>query len=132
MLGKRIKKYRKEKGITQKELAKRIGKSYSLVQKYELDITQPPLEVILKLADALEVPIAYLLSGSLYPQTVFYNNNGIVKVEPGVPDDVAQLVGLSSDNKAQLLEAFDKLNEEGQNKAVERVEELTEIPKYKK
>lgn len=132
MLGKRIKKYRKEKGITQKELAKRIGKSYSLVQKYELDITQPPLEVIIKLADALEVPIAYLLSGSLYPQTVFHDDNGIVDVVPGVPEDVAQLVGLSSDNKAQLLEAFDRLNEEGQNKAVERVEELTEIPKYKK
>lgn len=32
----------------------------------------------------------------------------------------------------QLLEAFDKLNPEGQRKAVERVEELTEIPKYKK
>ena len=31
-----------------------------------------------------------------------------------------------------LLTAFDKLNDEGQQKAVERVEELTEIPKYKK
>ena len=31
-----------------------------------------------------------------------------------------------------LLTAFDQLNEEGQTKAVERVEELTEIPKYQK
>ena len=31
-----------------------------------------------------------------------------------------------------LLTAFDQLNPEGQTKAVERVEELTEIPKYQK
>lgn len=32
---------------------------------------------------------------------------------------------------ADLLRAFNQLNEQGQQKAVERVEELTEIPKYK-
>lgn len=31
-----------------------------------------------------------------------------------------------------IIREFCKLNEEGQQKAVERVEELTEIPKYKK
>lgn len=31
-----------------------------------------------------------------------------------------------------LIDAFSQLNDEGQTKAVERVEELTEIPKYKK
>ena len=34
--------------------------------------------------------------------------------------------------KQRLLAVFDQLNDEGQQKAVERVEELTEIPKYKK
>lgn len=33
---------------------------------------------------------------------------------------------------AKLIRPFSKLNDEGQQKAVERVEELTEIPKYKK
>ena len=32
----------------------------------------------------------------------------------------------------KLVAAFSLLNEEGQQKAVERVEELTEIPKYQK
>lgn len=32
--------------------------------------------------------------------------------------------------KAQVNAAMDKLNDEGQQKAVERVEELTEIPRY--
>lgn len=123
MLGKRIKKYRKEKGITQKELAKRIGKSYSLVQKYELDITQPPLEVIIKIADVLEVPIEELLKNT---NTLLYNEEERKKFE-----NVMDLM-VKSLPQNKLIAAFDKLNEEGQNKAVERVEELTEIPKYKK
>ena len=131
-IGENIKKVRKQKHMTQRELAEALGMRDAAISKYEKGIVTPPLETLKQLADVLQVPIAYLLSGSLYPQTVYYDDNGIVDVVPGVPEDVAQLVGLSSDNKAQLLEAFDKLNEEGQNKAVERVEELTEIPKYKK
>ena len=131
-IGENIKKVRKQKHMTQRELAEALGMRDAAISKYEKGIVTPPLETLKQLADVLQVPIAYLLSGSLYPQTVFHDDNGIVDVVSGVPDDVAQLVGLSSDNKAQLLEAFDKLNEDGQKVAVERVEELTEIPKYKK
>ena len=38
----------------------------------------------------------------------------------------------SSNYGARLALAFSWLNETGQQKAVERVEELTEIPKYQK
>lgn len=37
-----------------------------------------------------------------------------------------------SEKKARILSHMDKLNDEGQQKAVERVEELTEIPKYRR
>lgn len=37
-----------------------------------------------------------------------------------------------SEAELALIQAYAKLNPEGQQKAVERVEELTEIPKYKK
>ena len=45
-IGENIKKYRKEKGLTQKELADKIGKDFSTVQKYELNISQPPIDVL--------------------------------------------------------------------------------------
>lgn len=131
-MGERIRLLRKQKGITQIQLSEKAGIGVASLIRYEKGERTPNLEILRKLADALEVPIAYLISGSLAPVTITEDNNGIIEFVPGVPDDVAQLVGLSSDNKAQLLEAFDRLNEEGQNKAVERVEELTEIPKYKK
>ena len=50
-----IRSVRIQKGITQKELAKRIKKSYSSVQKYEMGIAVPPLSVVEKIAEALGV-----------------------------------------------------------------------------
>jgi transcriptional regulator with XRE-family HTH domain len=60
-LGENIKKARENAGLTQKDLAQKIGKGFSTVQKYELNLVDPPIEVLNKLADALDVPIFYLL-----------------------------------------------------------------------
>lgn len=49
-IGENIKKFRKAARITQKELARRINKSYSSVQKYELDLANPSLDVIRDIA----------------------------------------------------------------------------------
>ena len=49
-IGENIKKFRKAARITQKELAQRINKSYSSVQKYELDLANPSLDVIRDIA----------------------------------------------------------------------------------
>ena len=54
-LGERIKAARKEKGITQKELADLINKGFSTVQKYEIDVIEPPISVLEKIAKALEI-----------------------------------------------------------------------------
>ena len=54
-IGENIKSIRIQKGITQKDLAIKIGKSYSSIQKYELDLAIPPLPVVERLADALGV-----------------------------------------------------------------------------
>lgn len=60
-VGDRIKEMRKNKKVTQKELAKRIQKSERMVQKYESGEVSPPLDVIEKIADALDVPLNDLL-----------------------------------------------------------------------
>lgn len=56
-----IKFYRNEKGLTQQELADKIGKSINSVKKYESGYTNPPIDVINKIADVLEINIAYLV-----------------------------------------------------------------------
>ena len=45
-IGKAIKKYRQQCGITQKQLADMIGKSLSTIQKYESGDVEAPLSVL--------------------------------------------------------------------------------------
>lgn len=59
-IGENIKKYRKEKGLTQKELADKIGKGFLTVQKYELNISQPPIDVLNRIADTLDIDVSKL------------------------------------------------------------------------
>ncbi len=60
-IGERIKNARIRKKLTQRELAIKINKTFSSVQKYELNIIQPPIDVIFDLATALDVSPAYLM-----------------------------------------------------------------------
>ena len=58
----RIKELRKNRGWTQAKLAEKIKKrSASAVSSYEQDVQQPPLDVIISIADALGVTVDGLL-----------------------------------------------------------------------
>lgn len=52
------------KGLSQSELGKAIGTSGDVVGRYERDIINPSIEVIIKTADALEVSIDFLVGKS--------------------------------------------------------------------
>lgn len=54
-LGERIAKFRKEKGLTQIELAKAIGITQTLISAYERGRLRPNYEIIAGFAQALEV-----------------------------------------------------------------------------
>lgn len=57
-IGERIKALRKEKGITQKELADRLGVSASMVGQYETGVRKPKYETIQKIANSLGITTA--------------------------------------------------------------------------
>lgn len=52
---------RKKKGISQADLGKMIGTSGDVVGRYERGAITPSVEVVSKIADALEVSVDYLL-----------------------------------------------------------------------
>lgn len=56
-----IKFYRNKRKQTQQQLADKIGKSINSVKKYESGYTTPPIEVINKIASALDVSINKLI-----------------------------------------------------------------------
>ncbi len=62
-LADRIQQLRKSRGISQEELADRIGVSRQAVSKWESGQTSPDLEKIVLLSDYFEVTTDYLLKG---------------------------------------------------------------------
>lgn len=63
-LGKRIQELRKEKGLTQQELAKEVGISHPQIVRYETKGVQPPADVLGRIADTLGVSVDFLVNGN--------------------------------------------------------------------
>lgn len=60
-LGARIKELRVGKGLSQQELAEKLGVMQHTVSKYENNVKRPSLEVLVSLADILDTTTDYLL-----------------------------------------------------------------------
>ena len=67
MLNERLKKSRMRAGFTQVELARKVGITKDLYNKYEKTDTRPSYETICKLSQALEVTVDYLLGNTSKP-----------------------------------------------------------------
>lgn len=64
-LGKRIMKMRKDKNMTQQELASLLFVTDKTISSYELDRTEPNLEMIIKMSELLECSVSYLIYGDI-------------------------------------------------------------------
>lgn len=128
-LGNRIKTIRKSKKMTQKDLAQKIGKSYSVVQKYELDITQPPLDVLKTIATALEVNYTQLI----YEPLQIITEEEANEREKIRNDDILSVVSQELEKGSKinwLIKDYVKLNSKGKFEANKRVGELSQIKEY--
>lgn len=70
MIGKRLKEARKIKGLTQKDIAERVGVSLSTVKKWEADTIDPNTDKLITLALALNVSTDYLFGRGTSPDLV--------------------------------------------------------------
>lgn len=61
--GNRIRAYRKLKGMTQKELAERLGISVAVLGAVERGMRQPSSALLRAIADVLQVPVEELIGG---------------------------------------------------------------------
>jgi transcriptional regulator with XRE-family HTH domain len=61
----RIKEVLEEKGIKQKWLAEKLGKSYNMVNSYIQNRQQPRLEVLFEIAEILGVEAKELLKNKI-------------------------------------------------------------------
>ena len=129
--GEKIKEARKKAGMTQAELGALLGVSGSMIGQWENDFRHPKLETRAKIADALGIK-DFELASIHKPNK---NNHREIERMMGKEEGYLDKMSARRDwpiNQQRLVNAFDLLNDAGQQKAVERVEELTEIPKYQR
>lgn len=63
-IGENIMLLRKKKELSQAELGKKIGTSGDIIGRYERDIMSPSIDVIIKIANVLEVTLDYLVGAT--------------------------------------------------------------------
>lgn len=63
-LGTRIQHLKKELNLSQTDLATKVHISYAQIGRYETKRTQPPAEVLKKIADTLDTSVDFLISGN--------------------------------------------------------------------
>jgi transcriptional regulator with XRE-family HTH domain len=62
--GVRLKALRKQKNWSQKELASKVSIRFQQLNKYESGLNIPPAEMLIKLAQTLDVTVDHLLTGN--------------------------------------------------------------------
>lgn len=117
----KLAKMRKEAGLSQKELAKKVGASQASINYWEKGQRTPSIDAAQRLANFFNIPISDLLE----PTTVklFGDMSELFSGSTTLQIDI---------NGTKMNELFNQLNNKGQSKAIEQVEMLTKIPEYRK
>ena len=143
-----LKLLRKQKGLTQKQLGERCNIAESTIRRYENGGLRPKLETIKRIAVALEVPYGDLLNDrdskgffmidfsnglEKEPISAYISKEEIAAYKNGSKEFSDEWIKMyNSFKKHNLNVLFDKLNEMGQEKALDQVELLTKIEEFTK
>ena len=124
----RIKMLRIRSGLTQRQVAESIGTTKSTISKYEHGLRKVNNEHLCKMAEIYEVDPLYLFLGKTEKEFQDGLEKEIQQHEKEEKEYWSDI--LLDDNFKKMKELLEMLNDEGIRKAIERVEELTEIPRY--
>lgn len=128
MIGEKIKEVRKRQGLTQRELAEKMGTTQQNLAQYESGKRYPKLVTIEKIASALKVPLNTLLDGNWQPYT-----KEITDSLDTVTEAIEQVTALGDDMmQDKIIENFNKVSPEGKQKIFEYSQDISENPKYRK
>lgn len=111
MLGERIKRYRKEKGYSQKQLAEKLDVAQTAVSSWETGVRMPGIDTIMWIADALDVSYHELLRNERPKETVEAEQ----KKPDAIEDDEAYA------RYAEIMEAAELAADTAMYRKLERV-----------
>lgn len=104
LIGVRIKRYRENKGLSQEELGSIIGISNRHLSKVETGAKNPSLELILNIANALNITADDLLVDYLNNSTEKQNTELLTIITDCTPTEKVILMDMLKHMKALLLE----------------------------
>lgn len=96
-IGNRIRKYREERGLSQKQLAMQIGISNSRISNWEQGINRPDADILAKLCMALNVSPSSLLGIKLSTDELTEQERDVIKAyrsKPELQNAIHILLGL--------------------------------------
>lgn len=135
-IGTKIRMIRKSKGITQIDLAANAGIAVNSLRLYEANKRQPRADQLRAIASALGVSVADLLdvkpAHAVDPNETPEDKEKRLGMREGTLSNAQRAEDVEAQNKADMLEAMDKLNIPGQQEAIKRVQEMADIDRYKR
>lgn len=105
--GSRVIEIRKEKGLSQDQLAKLMKATPTTIGRYERDEVKPSVEMAVKIAEVLEVSLDYLVGRS---ETDFKDKKMI--------DRLNSILNLDSEDKSNIIYTIDNLIKAAKLKAL--------------
>ena len=96
--GKKLRECREAKGLSQKELAKLLNTSYSVIGKYERDEMQPSIEAAKKIAKLIDTTVGYLLGET--------DEENILK-DPEMLKRLNEIEKMDNEDRGSILKVLD-------------------------
>lgn len=116
-IGERIKSARKKNNMTQEQLAIALNTTKAAISRYESGARKPNIEQIRKICIATNTYVSDLVDPEYWKS---------------VPQYEAKAAFAENPNIMILCGLFEQLNEAGQQKAIEHLEDLLGVEKYRK
>lgn len=92
-IGSRIRKYREQAGLSQKELAQRIGVSNSRVSNWEQGVNRPDADILGNICRALNVSPSELLDVHLTDDVLSFHEKKVIEAYR-LKEDLRQAVDI--------------------------------------
>ena len=124
---KRLKEAMERVGMNQVELSRKSGITKSGITQYVSGKYEAKQEALYLIAKALDVNEAWLMGHDVPKERNITESD--LSVEVRLLDQISLRFGKSA---VQALSILNELNEDGQKKALSALEDLSEIPKYRK
>ena len=139
-----IQALRKDAGITQTELAQKMGVSQAAIAMWEHAKRIPSLHTLHRLSTILNVPVTQLVDGEILEKIREDSRLQDIKTPPKDDAEWDLLINqanlsakkmdeeIKDDIRRWIITVYPDLNEEGQKRVLEYMKDISQLPRYRR